>query len=155
MNIYSNGGKKARQAALLQAVREEQLATQQDAVKALMKRGIRATQVSVSRDINELGLVKTGGRYQANMAQPQAADPEFPFHAWVKSAQAAGPYMTVIRCDAGTAQRLGLALDQLAVPRIVGTLAGDDTVFCATSSPADNERLLRFLRCRIPAGAAA
>lgn len=150
MNIYSHGGKKARQAALLQAVREEDLATQKDAVKALKKRGIKATQVSVSRDISELGLVKAGGRYQAASAQPQAADLEYPIQAWVKSAQPAGPYMTVIRCATGTAQRVGLAIDQLSLSEVVGTLAGDDTVFCATGSPADNERLLLFLRARIP-----
>lgn len=155
MNIYSHGGKKARQAALLQAIREEELGTQEDAVRALKKRGIKATQVSVSRDISELGLVKAGGRYQAAAAQPQAADLEYPIQAWVRSARAAGPYMTVIRCATGTAQRVGLALDQLAMSEVVGTLAGDDTVFCATTTPADNERLLRFLRCRIPAGAAA
>jgi arginine repressor len=55
----------------------------------------------------------------------------------------------VIRCDTGTAPRVGLVLDGLAQPGLVGTLAGDDTVFVAGDSAAAQKRLIDFLQSRM------
>jgi transcriptional regulator of arginine metabolism len=64
MNNYTDRDerKNARQSAILEAVSSEEIATQNDLVKSLKKRGISATQVSISRDVAELGLVKAAGR---------------------------------------------------------------------------------------------
>ncbi len=151
MNIYatSSDRKRKRQAALLQAVRKESLGTQEELVKALKRHGIKATQVSVSRDIAELRLSKAGGRYQAGSPESSVSDPEFPFRAWVREAVPAGPNLLVLSCEVGTAQRVGLSIDRMQMPEAVGTIAGDDTVFVALSSSTANQKLLRFFRGQI------
>ncbi|MBI4422636.1 MAG: hypothetical protein HY554_02850, partial [Elusimicrobia bacterium] len=114
--------------------------------RALRKRGIEATQVSVSRDIAELGLVKAAGRYVAGHPAAPASDP---LAAFVRGVAPAGPNLVVVRCDAGAAPRVGFALDQLAFPGLVGTLAGDDTVFAALASASDGARLIRQIQARM------
>ncbi|HAH05788.1 MAG TPA: hypothetical protein DCM05_04550 [Elusimicrobia bacterium] len=148
MNIYSEpaGPKRRRQAALLELLQAEPLATQQEIVRALRRKGVRSTQVSVSRDIAELGLAKTGGRYQAPSSSDASLDPRSSLRAMVRSAAPAGPNLVVARCSPGAAPRAALAVDELRLEGIVGTIAGDDTVFVAVASKADGERLLRFFR---------
>ncbi len=150
MNKYADRaeGKAARQTAILEAITQEQVATQNDLVRCLKKRGIAATQVSISRDIAELGLVKAGGAYRPATGEA-AHDDEMPLRTFVRSVTAAGPNLTVIRCDTGTAPRVGLVLDGLAQPGLVGTLAGDDTVFVAGDSAAAQKRLIEFIESRM------
>lgn len=147
MNKYT--GKAARQAAILAAITAEDVATQNDLVKALKKRGVQATQVSISRDIAELGLVKAGGVYKPSTVEGGATDPELPLRTFVRRVDAAGPNLTVVKCDTGTAPRVGLSLDGISVPGVVGTLAGDDTVFVAVDSAAAQKRLIEFLQNRM------
>jgi transcriptional regulator of arginine metabolism len=72
-----------------------------------------------------------------------------PLRTFVRRVVAAGPNLTVVRCDAGSAPRVGLVLDGLAQPGLVGTLAGDDTVFVASDSAAAQKRLIDFLKSRM------
>ena len=137
-----------RRQAILDVVAQEEVRTQTDIVRALRKRGIRATQVSVSRDIEEIGLAKIGGRYRASLGGAGVADPELPLRTWVREAAAAGPHLIVVRCDAGTAQGVARAIDQSRLPGVVGTVAGDDTIFIALDSKEANESTLKFLRSR-------
>ena len=145
---YRAEGKAARQTAILEAITHDEVPTQNDLVRALKKRGIAATQVSISRDIAELGLVKAAGVYRPASSEA-APDAEMPLRTFVRAVVAAGPNLTVIRCDTGTAPRVGLVLDGLAQPGLVGTLAGDDTVFVAGDSAAAQKRLIEFLESRI------
>jgi len=151
MNKYANreDRKSARQTAILEAVSQEDVATQNDLVRALKKRGIPATQVSISRDVAELGLIKVSGAYKAATAEGGAHDPEMPLRTFVRRVVAAGPNLTVVRCDAGSAPRVGLVLDGLNMPGLVGTLAGDDTVFVASDSGAAQRKLIEFLETRM------
>ena len=151
MNKYTDRDerKTARQSAILEAVSQEEISTQNDLVRALKKRGIAATQVSISRDVAELGLIKAAGAYKAASAENGAADPEMPLRTFVRKVVAAGPHLTVVRCDAGAAPRVGLVLDGLNQPGLVGTLAGDDTVFVASDSAAAQKRLIDFLNSRM------
>ncbi|MBI5597609.1 MAG: arginine repressor [Elusimicrobia bacterium] len=141
--------KHERQKAVLELVAEGELSTQGDIVKALAKRGIRATQVSVSRDIVELGLVKAGGTYRTAAAGSGAADPELPLRTWLRSAESAGPNLVVLRCDPGTAQGVARALDVVSPSGVVGTVAGDDTIFVAMRTPKDGAAFVDYLRARI------
>lgn len=147
-NTERDERKAARQSAILQAIAQEQVATQNDLVRCLRKSGIAATQVSISRDIAELGLVKAGGIYRPAPAEA-AHDVEMPLRTFVRNVVAAGPNLTVIRCDTGTAPRVSLVLDGMAQPGLLGTLAGDDTVFVAGESAAAQKRLIEFLRARM------
>jgi len=150
MNKYTGRDerKSARQTAILEAITHDEVSTQNDLVVALKKRGIASTQVSISRDIAELGLIKAGGAYRPATGEA-ANDAEMPLRTFVRAVVAAGPNLTVIRCDTGTAPRVGLVLDGLAQPGVVGTLAGDDTVFTATDSAAAQKRLIDFLKSRM------
>lgn len=150
MNKYTErGGKAARQAAILEAVTQEEIATQNDLVRALKKRGIEATQVSISRDVAELGLIKAGGAYRPATAETGAHDAELPLRTFVRKVVAAGPNLTVVRCDTGTAPRVGLVLDGLTIAGLAGTLAGDDTVFVASETAAAQKKLVEFLETRM------
>jgi transcriptional regulator of arginine metabolism len=152
MNIYADREerKTARQSAILEAVLQEALGTQNELVQSLRKRGITATQVSVSRDIAELGLIKVGGIYRPAAAEEGATDAEMPLRTFVRRVTASGPNLTVVRCDAGTAPRVGFVLDALNFPGLTGTLAGDDTVFVASDSASAQRRLIDFLSSRMP-----
>jgi transcriptional regulator of arginine metabolism len=151
MNKYTDREerKAARQKAILEAVASESLATQNDLVKALKKRGIEATQVSISRDIAELGLIKAGGAYKAGTSETGALDAELPLRTFVERVDAAGPNLTVVHCETGTAPRVALALDGLTLPGVLGTLAGDDTVFAATDSAASQKKLIELVKSRM------
>jgi transcriptional regulator of arginine metabolism len=146
MNKYSS--KAARQSAILGAIAAGDVATQNDLVVALKKQGVAATQVSISRDIAELGLVKVAGVYRP-AAEGGVADAELPLRTSVRAVTPAGPNLTVVRCDAGTAPRVGLVLDGLTLAGLVGTLAGDDTVFVASETAAAQKTLIAFLTSRM------
>lgn len=148
MNKHS-GPKLQRQQAVLEAISAQALATQQEITQALKKRGIEATQVSISRDIAELGLIKVAGVYKPGSAETGAADPELPLRSFLRRVHAAGPNLTVIRCDPGAAPKVAFALDNLTVPGLVGTLAGDDTVFVAVDSASSQKKLIDFLSARM------
>ncbi len=119
--------------------------TQQALVDELKLLGISATQSSVSRDLKELGAVKTAAGY-ALPVEPVASD-----EAWldvgglVRGMQPAGPNLLVIRTGAGAAQRVALALDRSGWPEMVGNIGGDDTVFVATATLAQQKRLIARL----------
>lgn len=151
MNKYAGREerKSHRQSAILEAVSHDTVSTQNDLVRALRKRGISSTQVSVSRDIAELGLIKVGGVYRPAAGEGGAVDSELPLRTFVRRVAAAGPHLTVVHCDAGTAPRVGFILDGLAQNGLVGTLAGDDTVFVASDSAPAQNRLIEFLTSRM------
>lgn len=118
--------KTARQEKILEIIRARRVATQQQLARELVRRGIEATQSSVSRDIVELGLTKLQGRYTA----PQAAFVGSP----VIEVDTAGDNLIVIKTVIGQASATALAIDQANVSDIVGTVAGDDTLFVAVKN---------------------
>jgi len=151
MNKYANREerKSARQATILQVIAEGAVATQNDLAKALQAKGVPATQVSLSRDIAEMGLIKVGGRYQPATAATGAHDPELPLRTSLRDVRTAGPNLVVLRTDTSAAQPVGLVIDGLTMPGIVGTIAGDDTVFVAVETAAASKKLVQFLESRI------
>ena len=115
--------------------------TQQALVDELASRGLVATQSSVSRDLKELGAIKTSRGYE--LPQPSTAADELAGVAeFVRSVTPAGPYLTVIRTAIGAAQRVALALDRSNWPEMIGNIGGDDTVFVASDSAAAQKVLI-------------
>lgn len=115
--------------------------TQRSLVNALSNKGLRVTQSSVSRDLRELGAVKTGQGYEL----PGESDPRDEMHSaaeFLREITPAGPHLTVIKTAIGAAQRVALALDRSAWPEVVGNIGGDDTVFVATDSGASQKLLI-------------
>jgi transcriptional regulator of arginine metabolism len=120
---------------------------QAELVELLHREGFDATQSSVSRDLRELGVVKGADRYLL----PAAEDALTPSHfedvrSFMKGYRAAGPTLTVLRTTTGAAQSVAIAIDKAHWPEIVGTIAGDDTIFIATESIRAQRRLHDHLR---------
>jgi len=116
--------------------------TQQALVIALTNRGLVATQSSVSRDLRELGAIKTSRGYELPDAVV-AHDHELEGAAeFLRNITPAGPNLTVIRTAIGAAQRVALALDRSNWPEMIGNIGGDDTVFVATDSAASQKILI-------------
>ena len=115
--------------------------TQRTLVNALEAQGLHATQSSVSRDLRELGAVKTSDGYELPNASDNA-DEIAAVAEFIRKITPAGPNLTVIRTAIGAAQRVALALDRCDWPEVVGNIGGDDTVFVATDSAASQKILI-------------
>lgn len=124
--------KTFRQGQILKLIRNKRIFTQDDLARELKDAsGLQATQVTLSRDIRELGLVKTPEGYQ-QMAEA-AAGPSFESVAaeFLQDARVA-QNLIVLRTSPGNANALAVALDKEEWPEVVGTLAGDDTILVVT-----------------------
>jgi len=115
--------------------------TQQWLVGELGQQGFLATQSSVSRDLRELGAVKTTRGYELLEVVPGDDSELESVAGFIRSMRPAGAHLLVIRTAIGAAQRVALALDRLGWPEIVGNIGGDDTVFVATDS-ANHQKIL-------------
>ena len=136
-----------RRAALVRILRQSPVGRQAELVRLLRREGFEATQSSVSRDLRDLGVAKAADRYLL----PELEDALSPSHfesvrTFVKSCRGAGPTLTVIRTTTGAAQSVALAIDKARWTEVVGTLAGDDTIFIACDSDRGQRRLLERLR---------
>ena len=117
-----------RQGQILNIIRSQQIYTQDELARELVQHGIQTTQVTLSRDIREMGLVKTSDGYRnlpSETSGPQLADVIDEYMQDVKVAQ----NIVVIRTSPGNANTLAVALDNEELAEVVGTVAGDDTVF--------------------------
>lgn len=128
-----------RQQAILKIVGERAIARQAELVELLRRRGFRATQSSVSRDLRQLGIVKLESGYASPPAPADVAEPPADL---VRAVRPAGPNLTVVNTAIGAAARVAVYLDRAGWPEIVGTVSGDDTIFVATSGAAEQRRLL-------------
>jgi len=123
--------------------------TQQYLVEVLVERGHVATQSSVSRDLKELGAIKTSQGYELPATGTSPGDELSGVAEFLRSVTPAGPNLTVIRTAIGAAQRVALALDRSDWPEMIGNIGGDDTVFVASDSAASQKILItRIERAR-------
>jgi len=142
--------REKRHRAILALLRRGPVRRQEELVERLGERGFEVTQSSVSRDLRELGVAKLGGRYVPPAAPPapaQEASEELAH--FLRGARPAGPHLTVVLTRTGAAQRVGIELDRAGWGEIVGTVAGDDTVFVATAGAREQTRLLHRLQALI------
>ncbi|MDH3585529.1 MAG: ArgR family transcriptional regulator [Gammaproteobacteria bacterium] len=138
-NAHSDQGQ--RRHAIRELLSGGPVATQQLLVTELARRGFTATQSSVSRDLREIGAVKTARGYELEPGD-SADRPELnAIGEFVRAILPAGPHLLVLRTAIGAAQRVALALDRAGWPEIVGNIGGDDTVFVATDS-ANHQKIL-------------
>lgn len=101
------------------------IGTQDELLKSLKKKKISATQSSVSRDLIELGVVKISGFY----ALPETRSKTNPFG--LKGMENAGENLIVAKCESGLASAVCVKIDAAEIKEIVGTIAGEDTIFIA------------------------
>jgi transcriptional regulator of arginine metabolism len=112
------GSKAERHSAILDLVNGGKAHTQQDIASALARRGVRATQATISRDIQELGLVRSGAGYRSSAALVSEL---------VLSVELVEP-LAVIKTPPGTANLVARRIDEAGLPGVAGTVAGDDTI---------------------------
>jgi len=141
---------KDRRRLILDAIAESRIETQEQMVTALAKRGIEASQASVSRDITALRLVKADGRWMAPPREISGANPlEERIAGRLQSVVPAGEHLLVLKTPPGEAQGVALALDGLDREGVVGTLAGDDTIFIAVVGVDAGRETAEWLRSLI------
>ncbi len=121
--------RRKRQQKTLALIQARRITTQQKLLHLLEGAGVPATQSSVSRDLEELGIVKLRGFYRL----PQA--PEGASAHGLLSLVPAGDCMLVARCEPGLASAVAVEIDRARIPEIAGTIAGDDTIFVALVKP--------------------
>lgn len=117
--------KEQRQKKILSLIRAKRIGTQEELTEHLERAGVPATQSSVSRDLVELGIVKHNGHYSV----PKAADGAAA--RGLLEMLTAGDALIVARCEPGLASAVAVEIDRVGFSEIVGTLAGEDTVFIA------------------------
>jgi transcriptional regulator of arginine metabolism len=127
--------KAERQNAIVELVNRGSAHTQQEIAAALARRGMRATQATISRDIQELGLVRLGGGYRSSRALVSEL---------VLSIELVEP-MAVIKTPPGTANLVARRIDEAALPGVAGTVAGDDTIIAVLRKPSAARRLKELL----------
>jgi transcriptional regulator of arginine metabolism len=137
-------GKTYRHGQILKIIRSKDVYTQEQLAQELKALDITATQVTLSRDIRDLRLVKTPNGYRE--MEPQESGPLFEtlareFLRDVRCAQ----NLVVLRTDPGHANSVAVALDNEEWPEIVGTIAGDDTMLIVAPDNAMAEAVRKKL----------
>jgi transcriptional regulator of arginine metabolism len=132
-----------RRETLRRLLEQSPASTQQALVDALTSAGFVATQSSISRDLKDIGAIKTPSGYQLPGVLPDAEDEVAQVANLLRDMQPAGPNLLVIRTAIGGAQRVALALDRCGWPEIVGNVGGDDTVFTATPDASAQRTLIQ------------
>jgi transcriptional regulator of arginine metabolism len=146
--------KTQRQQTISRLIGRHQVASQPQLVELLAAEGIRATQATVSRDLEDLGAVKVRARGR----DPVYAIPEFEpdriapldqlrrvMGEWVAEVNHSGP-LVIVRTPPGCAHVVASALDRSSLPGLIGTVAGDDTLLCVAAERVGGARLATRLR---------
>ena len=144
--------KASRQATILDIVQSESIRSQEQLRWRMKALGFVVTQATISRDMRDLGLMKGGadGAYRT------------PTQGGSRTAAAAGALeramseylsrvdqvqqMLLLRTGPGQAQSLGVAIDSAALPEVVGTIAGDDTILVIASDARQARALAKRIR---------
>ena len=127
--------KKNRHDTILSLIEKVNIGTQEELMVKLNEMGYKVTQATVSRDIKALKLVKTpfeAGQYRYSVSTGEGEDNSGKFYSIlshsVTDVNFAGN-MVAVKCFSGMAQAACAAIDSLMLDKIIGTLAGDDTIF--------------------------
>jgi transcriptional regulator of arginine metabolism len=127
--------KAERHGAILEMVNRGSVHTQQEIAEALARRGVQATQATISRDIQELGLVRSGAGYRPSGDVVRDL---------VLSVELVAP-MAVIKTPPGSANLIARRIDEAALPGVAGTVAGDDTIIAVLRKPSGARALKDLL----------
>ena len=128
--------KRERQKRILNLIRAKRIGTQEELRAELERSGVPATQSSVSRDLDELGVVKHHGFYALPQANGDAA-------RGLVSLDIAGDVLVIAKCLPGRASAVAVEIEDAASAEIVGTLAGEDTIFIATQDQKSQRAVMK------------
>jgi transcriptional regulator of arginine metabolism len=142
--------KLTRQSDIRAILAEAPVPNQDELRRRLYRRGHRVTQATLSRDIHELGLVKTNEGYAVPEAEEHGAD------SWLPSVEklirefafavTAAQNLVVVRTSAGSAQPVAAAIDAEEWPEVLGTIGGDDTILLVAENNKQADKLVSRLK---------
>ncbi|MGI5935478.1 MAG: arginine repressor [Oscillospiraceae bacterium] len=148
--------KAARQAKILEIIAEKDIETQNQLMEALLEKGIKSTQATLSRDIKELRLVKElspDGHYRyVQSSREEISDYATRLRKIFRESVtsfAVAQNIIVIKTLPGLANAACSTLDNMNIPHLVGTLAGDDTAFLAMKDNESAEQLCREIEAML------
>jgi transcriptional regulator of arginine metabolism len=130
--------KRERQKRILNLIRAKRIGTQEALREHLERAGVSATQSSVSRDLEELGVVKHHGAYALPHANGASA-------RGLLSLDVAGEVLVIARCLPGRASAVAVEIDDAGISDIVGTLAGEDTIFIAVRDSRGQRATMKMI----------
>lgn len=142
--------KNRRHEIILELITEQSVGTQELLIKLLGERGIKTTQATLSRDIQQLNLVKQrdeNGDFRYALP-PAAAEEKSLFEEAVLSVDYA-MNTVVVKCRAGMAQGTCAAIDSVDHQEVVGTIAGDDTIFILARTEEEAKKLSKKFRSEL------
>ena len=144
--------KNTRHSRILEIISENVIETQDDLIESLRESGYAVTQATVSRDIKQLGLVKTAtkdGGYKYTVAKNDSTGNENKLKnimlQTITSAQYAGN-MVVVKTYPGMATAAAAAVESLAGETILGSIAGDDTIFVVVRNEEDAAGFTEYIK---------
>lgn len=131
--------KEKRQQKIRSLIRAKNIGTQDELTELLSKAGYFVTQSSVSRDLEQIGIVKVHGFY----ALPRTTDsaPKF----GLLSLETVGENLIVARCESGLASAVAVRIDNAKLSELVGTIAGDDTIFIAVKDAKSQKKVMKMI----------
>jgi transcriptional regulator of arginine metabolism len=136
--------KSFRQGQILKIIRSKEIYTQDELARELGSQGIQTTQVTLSRDMRELGLVKTAEGYRQFSAEPSGPELADVVDEYLQDIRVA-QNLVVLKTSPGNASTLAVSLDREEMNEVVGTIAGDDTVLVISSDNDAADRLRQRL----------
>ena len=131
--------KTERHEAILKLIGAMRIERQSELVQTLRDHGIEVTQASISRDLEELGIVKLNGAY----AQPERSANTFGIG--LIGVETAGDNLIVAKTYSGLASASAVRIDAARIDDIVGTIAGDDTIFIAVKGLKEQRAVIKRL----------
>jgi transcriptional regulator of arginine metabolism len=140
--------KKARQGRILEVCRSGRIRSQEEMSSILEKEGICVTQATLSRDIRELGLVKVRGSYQISSEVISSPPDEVLRRTLEQYVLRTGvsDNIVMIKTSPGNAHSVAVVVDAAQWPEVLGTVAGDDTVFVLLRESSMGEKLLEKIQ---------
>ena len=138
-----------RRAQILEVLRSEHIGTQSELKRKLERRGIRVTQATISRDIEELGVLKSRDGYRVGDLAPAVAPLQPTLQVLLKEFATSikqASNLVIVKTHPGNAHSVAVALDAEPWPEIAGTIAGDDTIFVAALDQKEAARLHKKMR---------
>ena len=141
--------KKKRQAEILRIISTNEVETQEMLLSLLRERGYDVTQATVSRDINELNIEKSVSANGVNCYAKAEKVHSVRFHNIISEAVVSIDFamnIVSIKCHSGLANAACAGLDMMNLSYVVGSIAGDDTIFVLTRTESDARMLSRHLK---------
>jgi len=144
--------KKRRLEAIGDLIAEQPVGSQLELVELLRKIGIKTTQSSVSRDLQELGIRRVSGRYVLKPWREVGAGDFEGLLGLIQGVSSAGPYMAIITTSPNAGKMVAEAIDNESWPEVAGTLPGDSKIFLALRSQQDQNALFDRFRVYLKRG---